>query len=223
MSVLRGILLALATALVVVFGLGYFSFGAGIQEAQPPNPLPEADAIVALTGGGRARLTTAMTLLEEGRGRRLLISGVNPATPAADVHAILGGAPATIACCVDLGRSAEDTLGNATETAAWAKRNGFNRLILVTEDYHMPRSLKELAIALPGAKLLAYPVRTRMMERGNWRTDLSVAPILLGEYVKYLMIRAREVMLGTDHPPDAPPPADLPLSSPAPTAAAPRG
>jgi uncharacterized SAM-binding protein YcdF (DUF218 family) len=200
-SVVRGILLAGAVAASAALALGYFSFGDGVQQARPSQPLPEADAVVALTGGSAARLTSAMTLLKEGRGRRLLITGVNPGTPAADVHALLSpgaaeiGETELIGCCVDLGRNAEDTLGNASETAAWARRNGFTRLIIVTDDYHMPRSLRELAIAMPHAALTPFPVRTLLMETGAWRHDLGAAAVLAGEYLKYLMIRAREAFL----------------------------
>lgn len=204
MSILRGILLALATGLIAALGIGFFSFGRGIEEARPPSPLADADAIVVLTGGSLSRLTTAMQLLEDGHGRRLLVSGVNPRAPAADVLSLLDGAPAVLACCVDLGRSAEDTLGNASETAAWAKRNGFSRLIVVTEDYHMPRSLTELAIAMPGVTLTPYPVRTRLMTSGAWRADVPASTTLAGEYLKYIMIRAREVLLGPHRSAEAP-------------------
>jgi uncharacterized SAM-binding protein YcdF (DUF218 family) len=215
MSILRGILLALATGLIAALGVGFFSFGQGVQQAHAPHPAPDADAIVALTGGGLSRLTTAMDLLEEGRGRRLLISGVNPRTPAEDVHALLEGRQDLIACCLDLGRNAEDTLGNASETAAWARRNGFSRLIIVTEDYHMPRSLTELRIAMPDAELIAYPVRTRLMESGAWQTDFSAAATLMGEYGKYLMIRAREAILGPDRPTSSAPAATSNTAAPA--------
>jgi uncharacterized SAM-binding protein YcdF (DUF218 family) len=214
MSLLRGILLAAATALIAALGVGFFSFGQGVEQARAPDPAPDADAIVALTGGGLSRLTTAMDLLERGHGRRLLISGVNPRTPAPDVHALLEGPPELIACCLDLGRNAEDTLGNASETAAWAKRNGFSRLIVVTEDYHMPRSITELRIAMPEATLIAFPVRTRLIESGAWATDFSAAATLAGEYGKYLMIRAREAILGPDTTAKAAPNASAALAGP---------
>lgn len=213
MSVLRGVMLALAVAVIVAFGLGFFSFGRGIQDARAPAPMPETDAVVALTGGSLDRLTTAMKLLEEGRGRRMLISGVNPRAPAEDVYALLKGSPALIACCVDLGRSAEDTLGNASETAAWAKRNGFSRIIVVTEDYHMPRSITELRIAMPDATLTPYPVATRLMQSGAWRTDIAAAATLGGEYLKYLMIRAREAVLGADRGAQGADPAGKPAAA----------
>jgi len=207
MSWLRGAFLAVMTAVVVAFGLGYVSFANGVEQARPQRPLPEADAIVALTGGDGDRLTTAMKLLQEGRGRRLLISGVNPKVDDKDVYDVLDGAPELIACCVDLGRQAKDTLGNASETAAWARRNGFSRLIVVTDDYHMPRSLAELRVALPQAQLIPYPVATRLSKPGIWQRDLTAATALGGEYVKYLAIRAREAFLTAEKPTETPPAA----------------
>lgn len=207
MSWLRGAFLAVMTALIVAFGLGYIAFANGVERAAPQHPLPEADAIVALTGGDADRLTTAMKLLQEGRGRRLLISGVNPKVEDADVYDVLEGAPELIACCVDLGRQAKDTLGNASETAAWAGRNSFSRLIVVTDDYHMPRSLAELRVAMPQAKLIPYPVATALSTPGVWQRDLSAAMSLGGEYVKYLAIRAREAFLTAEKPTETPPAA----------------
>ncbi|MDX2233959.1 MAG: YdcF family protein [Hyphomonadaceae bacterium] len=207
MSWLRGALLAIFTAFIAALGLGYLSFARHVEALAAPEPLPEADAIVTLTGGGADRLTTAMRLLEEGRGRRMLISGVNAQVRDRDVHALLDGPAELIACCVDLGRQAEDTLGNASETAAWAERNGFSRLIVVTDDYHMPRSLAELRVAMPAAQLIAYPVQTAIADAGGWRTDPGKAARLGGEYVKYLVIRAREAVLASDRDPETPPAA----------------
>ncbi len=207
MSWLRGALLAVATAMIVAFGLGYVNFANSVAGARPQTPLPEADAIVALTGGDSGRLPTAMRLLQEGRGRRLLVSGVNPNVEDADVYAVLGGAPELIACCVDLGRQAADTLGNASETAAWSHRNGFSRLIIVTDDFHMPRSLAELRVAMPEARLIPYPVETPLAAPGAWQRDPTVAMSLGGEYLKYLAIRARGAFLAADKPSENPPAA----------------
>jgi uncharacterized SAM-binding protein YcdF (DUF218 family) len=207
MNWLRGALLAIVTALIVAFGLGYIAFANGVEHAAPQHPLPEADAIVALTGGDADRLTTAMKLLQEGRGRRLLISGVNPKVEDTDVYAVLEGAPELIACCVDLGRQAKDTLGNASETAAWAARNSFSRLIVVTDDYHMPRSIAELRVAMPDARLVPYPVPTRLSTPGIWQRDMAAATALGGEYVKYLAIRAREAFLTAEKPTETTPAA----------------
>ncbi len=87
---------------------------------------------------------------------------------------------ATARCCVDLGRSAEDTLGNASETSAWAREHHYRRLILVTDDYHMPRADAELSLAMPEAQIYRYPVRTRWTDPHSgaamsWRRCASAA------------------------------------------------
>ena len=56
-------------------------------------------------------------------------------------------------CCVDLGFTAANTLGNARETAEWARAKGYSALILVTADYHMPRARLELRAAMPEADI----------------------------------------------------------------------
>ena len=200
MNFLRGAFLAVLTAAVLAFALGFYGFAQTVHRAGPSAPLPEADGIVSLTGGSLERISTGMDLLAQGRGRRLLISGVNPKVTDEELRTALGANPDLFGCCVDVGRSAEDTLGNAAETAAWAKRNGFDELIIVTADYHMPRSLAELRLAMPGAVLIAYPVSTAVTQPGSWQRDISAAGRLAAEYLKYLVIRGREALLLLDEP-----------------------
>ena len=64
----------------------------------------------------------------------------------------------------------------------------------------MPRSLTELRIALPGAQIYPYPVRTRYTDPALWRSDLGAAMRLGSEYVKYLMIRGREALIELSKP-----------------------
>jgi len=192
---LKGAMLAVITAVVVAFGIGFLSFAHSVRAAAAPRPAPEAEAIVALTGGSLDRLQVGVDLLQEAHGRRLLISGVNPSVKDDELFDLLEVDPRLAQCCVDLGRAAEDTLGNASETAAWARRNGFRKIILVTDDYHMPRSVTELRLALPEAEITPYPVPTRWTESNRWQSDLSAAARLGGEYVKYLTIRAREALI----------------------------
>lgn len=183
------------------FLIGFFGFAERVrEEAQPP---PQADAVVALTGGSLERLSTGVRLLQEQKGQRLLISGVNRIVTDNELYAAINIDPDLGRCCVDLGRAAEDTLGNAAETAAWAREHRFRRLILVTDDYHMPRSLAELSIAMPEAEIHPYPVRTRWTDPALWRSDLGATARLGAEYVKYLVISGREALIGLGRP-DAP-------------------
>jgi uncharacterized SAM-binding protein YcdF (DUF218 family) len=198
MSWIRGVFLASVVALILGLAIGFWSFARRVHEVTPPDPFPEADAIVSLTGGSVERLTTGLDLLQAGHGRRLLISGVNPQVTDAEMMKLLGANQALYKCCVDVGRSAEDTLGNASETAAWADRNGFHSLIIVTDDYHMPRTLLELKLAMPGVTLTPYPIATRTATPQVWQSDVGTAGRLGGEYVKYLVIRVREGLLSLD-------------------------
>jgi uncharacterized SAM-binding protein YcdF (DUF218 family) len=180
---------------VVAFVAGFWSFALNVRrEAEPP---PDAQAIVALTGGSMERLTTGVRLLEQRKGERLLISGVNRVVTDEELlQAALEVDPELARCCIDLGRSAQDTLGNASETAAWAREHHYTRIILVTDDYHMPRSQAELSLAMPEAEIYPYPVRTRWTDPALWRSDLGAASRIGAEYVKYLVIRGREALIG---------------------------
>ncbi len=195
MNLFKGAVLGLLTAAVLAFGAGFLMFADAVRPPEVLEAPPEAEAIVALTGGSLERLETGVRLLQDARGRRLLISGVNRDVTDAELYTLLNVDDGLAQCCIDLGRAAEDTLGNASETAAWANRNGFSKLILVTDDYHMPRSLAELRLALPEAEIYPYPVRTRWTDPKLWRGDVRAAGRLGAEYVKYLMIRGREGLL----------------------------
>ena len=143
-----------------------------------------ADGIVVLTGGEH-RLSEAARLLAEGRGTRLLISGVNRATTRHDLHRKSGLSPAMFER-VDVGYAAHDTSGNAEETKAWAAAHGFSRLIIVTSSYHMPRSLTEIGRAMPATALIPYPVVSANFRTERWWMHGATARLLLFEYVKFL-------------------------------------
>lgn len=199
---MRSVLMWAIIIAVIAFIAGFWKFAERVRvEAETP---PRAQAIVALTGGSLQRLTTGVRLLEQHKGERLLISGVNRVVTDDE---LLGEALNVDhdlrQCCIDLGRSAEDTLGNASETAAWAREHHYTRLILVTDDYHMPRSHAELSLAMPEAEIYPYPVRTRWTDPHLWRSDLGAASRLGAEYVKYLVIRGREALIDatTKHEP----------------------
>src|SRR5215831_3033610 len=82
----------------------------------------DADGIVALTGGA-SRIADAIELLALGRGKRLLISGVNRATSSKEISRLNPEFERWVRCCVDFDRSL-NTLGNAIETKRWAERRG---------------------------------------------------------------------------------------------------
>jgi len=180
-------------ACAVVGGLGFlvgFAVFANAVKQAPPARLPNADAIVVLTGG-EDRIDTGIRLLSQGKGRRLLISGVNPSTRAAEIGRLAGQDSQLLRCCVDFGYVAVDTSGNAAEARAWAESRGYSRLILVTSNYHMPRSRAEFARELPNTELFSYPVETRHYHLDSWWQHPPTARLLAVEYVKFLTSAAR--------------------------------
>ncbi len=149
-----------------------------------------ADGIVVLTGGDN-RITAGAKLLAEGRAKRMLISGVNPRARREDVERLSGVDKALFTCCVDLGYEARDTVGNADEARLWASSHGYKRLIVVTSSYHMPRSLTELALAMPDAQLIAHAVTPPGFPDSGWWLHVKTTRLLLAEYLKYLPAAAR--------------------------------
>ena len=142
------------------------------------------DAIVVLTGGS-LRLQSGIELLREGKGRKLFISGVNHEVDLDEVLRVSGNAPDWASCCVALGHAADNTLGNAHETAQWVHGEGFRSLRLVTAWYHMRRSLLEFDRAMPEIDIVAHPVFPDRVKQEHWWTWRGTAALLVGEYVKY--------------------------------------
>src|SRR6266700_3919923 len=106
------LLLAAVLVLLLLLGIGFGRFLATLPSAAS-DLTAQADGIVALTGEG-SRLAPAVTLLEKGSGKRLLITGVNPQTSKPYLKKLLHGGDA-FDCCADLGFVALDTRGNAQE------------------------------------------------------------------------------------------------------------
>ena len=202
--------LMLLAALVLLW------LGGGIAYVERVESLPvptetKTDAIVVLTGGA-ARMATGLRLLNDNKADRLLVSGVAQTTTKATLlQAVLPSMPDAaqvnsnwqgidlqllFECCVDLGFEADDTAGNAAETASWAAARGYKTIRLVTANYHMPRAQVEFGRYLPGLTILPHPVRSDAMRVEDWWQRRTSTVFLLGEYSKYVaaLLRAH---LGT--------------------------
>jgi uncharacterized SAM-binding protein YcdF (DUF218 family) len=175
--------------MLLAFAGGFLLFAGKVAGYAPIYNL-RGDAIVVLTGG-ELRLAAAAKLLKEGRGARLLISGVNRQTSLDDLKRISGLSDRLFTCCVDIDYEAYTTSGNADETKAWAEARGLKRLIVVTSSYHMPRSLTELSRALPGVVLVPHPVVSNKIQPRRWWADPYTARVLFFEYMKFLPSAAR--------------------------------
>jgi uncharacterized SAM-binding protein YcdF (DUF218 family) len=149
-----------------------------------------ADGIVVMTGGA-SRISDAIELLAAGHGKRLLISGVNPATTSAEIARNNPRFEKLVVCCVDLDHSAINTVGNAIETRRWARDRKFTSLIVVTSAYHMPRTMAELELQMPDIALVPFPVVTEKLRNEPWWASGPTARLILSEYAKFVVSQLR--------------------------------
>lgn len=182
--VLAFILLALVASVA-----GFLQFAETVAALDAPRE-PKADAIVVLTGGYQ-RIDRAIDLLKNGAGERLLISGVNPTTSGNQIRKLTQSSSALFECCVDMGYEAVDTIGNANETARWISDHQFRRVLVVTNNYHMPRSLLGLKASDTQTEFIAYPVVNSDLKNGNWLRQPGVVKAMLSEYLKYCLAHLR--------------------------------
>lgn len=164
---------ALITASVLWLG-GFIWFITMLPDPAPLERGVRVDGIVVLTGGP-GRVQAGLDALASGNGKRLLISGVNAELANETILKAIAGDQAAADCCIDLGRQARDTRGNATEASDWAAEQNFQSLLIITADFHLPRALIEFSREMQDVKLVAQAVD-------------SPAPILsvASEFNKYL-------------------------------------
>ncbi|MBZ9678323.1 YdcF family protein [Mesorhizobium sp. ES1-1] len=189
---LRALTLTVLLA-AAVFAGGFGWFANKVSHLTTPADPAKADAIIVLTGG-QSRLDAAMDLLASGKGERLLISGVHPSATRRQLQVAIGGDKKLFSCCVDIDRAALDTIGNAEESAKWVESHAYGTVILVTNNYHMPRSLLEMGRLLHGARLEPYPVVNSNLDNGGWLTKPQALRVLFTEYNKYLLALVRGIV-----------------------------
>jgi uncharacterized SAM-binding protein YcdF (DUF218 family) len=180
--------------LALIWLIGLFAFAERVRGYTPAEEPARADAIVALTGPSAERVNAAIRLLEQDKGDRVLISGVNREVRRQELRALTPGSNKLFNCCVDLGFEAEDTIGNAQEIAAWAGTRNYDSLIVVTSDYHMPRALTEIRAAAPGIELTPYAVETPSLDDSRWWRAAVTARRMTLEYMKYLAALGRAAL-----------------------------
>jgi uncharacterized SAM-binding protein YcdF (DUF218 family) len=169
---------------LTAFGLSFACFVLRIESTETM-PARHAEGAVALTGGAE-RISDAVDLLLKGAAARLLITGVNPLTTRREIVLRTPKSRALFSCCIELGYTASNTVGNAAETQAWVRAHNIRSLIVVTSNYHMPRALAEIGSALPDVDLMAYPVVAERSRLRPWWTDEQGLRVVLWEYCKYM-------------------------------------
>jgi uncharacterized SAM-binding protein YcdF (DUF218 family) len=136
------------------------------------------DAIVVPTGAP-GRIPRGIALLQAGKAKRMLITGVDRAVKPHEL-AITQKVPlALFSRSIDLGHEAVDTRSNGEETAKWLAARNYRSVRLVTTDWHMRRARFELEHAIDD-KIIILP--DAVVSEGG-------LTVLLKEYNKYLFRR----------------------------------
>ncbi len=189
-SLISRLVLIATVVSIMVAGLGFVRFMQEV-EGYRGRAVDGADGIVVLTGG-KDRIDAALRLLADAKGRRLLISGVHPQTSGDAIRLTVASGAELFDCCVDIDH-ALDTQGNAEETAKWARFHDFSSMIVVTSDYHMPRSLLLMRETMPKARIVPHAVHSDENETEDGVANSDSLRVVLTEYLKYLAARAGSV------------------------------
>lgn len=191
-------LLKLTIIFILVAGLwasGLFWFVKTAREYQnTPAQTMETDAIVVLTGGSN-RLPTGFELLEQGKAEKLFISGVYQGVEVAELMKLWKDLPdKRLECCVVLGYEANNTTGNAAETAAWLEKENYKSFYLVTATYHMKRALLEFDDLAKNHTIIPYPVTPEGLDMNSWWRHPPSKKLVIREYNKYLLTLVRTAL-----------------------------
>jgi len=182
----------LVVAIVGLWFIGLWRFSQAIP-TEVQDPVRETDAIVVLTGGS-LRVESGLALLAAGKARKLFVSGVYRGVDVTELLRVSRQSPDSVACCVVLGHAADNTLGNAHETAEWMVAEDFHSLRLVTASYHMKRSILEFSRAMPGVEIVPNPVFPEFLRTHPWWSSRATATLIISEYSKYLFAVIRPIL-----------------------------
>lgn len=149
-----------------------------------------SDAVVVLTGSPE-RLNAGVELLARGQAKKLFISGVYRGVDVAQVLRLVKKQGRELECCMTLGHNADDTRGNAIESAHWAKKERVKSLRLVTANYHMRRSLLEFRRLMPEVRIIPHPTFSPGFKTRSWWRWPGTLQLLIIEYSKFLVALTR--------------------------------
>jgi len=182
---------------LILLGLvwaGGFIWYVDIIPTAVDEPDRKTDAIVVLTGGSE-RLSEGRRLLTRQLARKLFISGVYRGVEVDELLSAGKADPRLVSCCVVLGHVAENTRGNAQETAVWVYEEGYKSLRIVKANYHMPRSLLEFRRLMPDVEIIAHPVFPDNVKVDSWWRWPGSASLIASEYNKFLFASLRNYIL----------------------------
>ena len=96
-----------------------------------------------------------------------------------------------IECCVKLDSVSQNTYSNAVETSKWVSKNNIKEILLITSNYHIPRSILEFQNKMPNLKILYYPIIPKKHQINKWLKSFETFSLIFIEYCKYIIANVR--------------------------------
>lgn len=143
------------------------------------------DAIIVLTGGDK-RIETGFNLLKEDVAPELFITGVDTRVKRLEeLKQLYVDLDPLYKSRITVGQEASDTIGNAFEVKQWlSSKNATKKIVLVTANYHMPRSVLIFKTVLPTLDITPCPVFPPKFNLNTFIPDRRTLVLALQEYHK---------------------------------------
>ena len=195
--------IALLILVITYFLIELFHFKEKIIAAEN-YPNPKNTNIVILTGGTN-RIKDGFDIINKFDEKskytiKILVSGTgkgftklslqNKLSPDFDLK--------LIKCCVELDAISQNTYSNAKQTLKWSTKNNIKEFILITSNYHMPRSILEFKNKMPNIRILTYPIKPRKHEINNWLNSFETFSLIFYEFCKFIISNVRINILKFD-------------------------
>ncbi len=156
------------------------------------DPTQPSDAVVALAGGGRSRVTGAAQLLEEGQASWLIVTNMPLNTPGIRVsyadlmrsEAIWQGVPEDR--ILQAPGTVRTTYEEAEAVRRLAEERGFRSLTVVTDSFHTRRAMMAFRDAFAGSSIDVFvqPARLGWYQPSVWWQDRDSLRETWTEYLK---------------------------------------
>ena len=194
------LLITFLTALITYFfvELTFFKEKIISLEKYPKELNPN---IVILTGGTN-RIKDGFEIINNfGKGSdvkiKILVSGTGKGFTKASLQEKLNTNfhYQLIKCCVDLDSISQDTYSNANETLKWAIKNDIKEFMLITSNYHMPRSILEFKNKMPNIKISTYSIKPKQHNINEWLKSFETFSLVFSEFCKYIISNIRIIIL----------------------------
>lgn len=185
----RILLMCLLAATIWGAGFIWFSAQIPLESNKKKQAIPNEKIAVVLTGGN-GRIEHALNLMEYGAIRYLFISGVNESVNKKELYLSLPNESRSIFQehhkRIILGKKARSTRGNANEVYNFFKDRRHNkRILLITTNYHLPRSVIEFERVMPDYTIIAEPVYSPQFPE-SWYFHKNSLMLAISEYHKLI-------------------------------------